>query len=147
MVMKNNYRINVYPITTEDGGISWEAVFPDFSHIVGGGDTPEEALREAYENLDVYFEYMGETNLPQTTNPYTEKYSGKFLLRLSKRLHRDLALQAEKEGLSLNAFCSEALARYMGEKNVVATSLQVPTFNQTYCQINIISTGGFRRQQ
>ena len=145
--MKNNYRINIYPITAEDGSVSWGASFPDFSCVVGGGNTPEEALKEAYENLDIYLEFKGWSNLPKSTNPYTEKYSGKFLMRISKKLHRDLALQAEQEGQSLNAFCSEALARYVGEKSVATVAHQQPTVQQ-FCQINLVLPGTtYRRGQ
>lgn len=38
-----------------------------------------------------------------------KKYSGKFNLRLGKELHERLAIEAVKEGKSLNAFCAEAL--------------------------------------
>ena len=38
-----------------------------------------------------------------------KQYSGKFNLRLGKELHERLALEAFKEGKSLNAFCAEAL--------------------------------------
>jgi predicted HicB family RNase H-like nuclease len=34
------------------------------------------------------------------------KYSGKFNLRLNKTLHERLAIEAVKEGESLNAYCA-----------------------------------------
>ncbi len=37
------------------------------------------------------------------------KYSGKFNLRLDENLHERLAIEAVKQGKSLNAFCTEAL--------------------------------------
>lgn len=38
-----------------------------------------------------------------------KKYSGKFNLRLGSGLHERLAIEAVKEGMSLNAYCAEAL--------------------------------------
>ena len=40
-----------------------------------------------------------------------EKYSGKFVLRLPKSLHKNLAIEAEKEGVSLNQYALYKLAR------------------------------------
>ena len=36
-------------------------------------------------------------------------YSGKFNLRIDKRLHERLALEAARQGKSLNAYCTETL--------------------------------------
>ena len=38
-----------------------------------------------------------------------KRYSGKFNLRLGKELHERLAIEAVKEGKSLNAYCAETL--------------------------------------
>ncbi len=43
-----------------------------------------------------------------------EDYSGKFVVRLPKSLHRQLAERAQREGVSLNALVSIALAQYVG---------------------------------
>ena len=43
-----------------------------------------------------------------------QDYSGKFIVRLPKTLHRELAKQAEREGVSLNALVSAYLAREAG---------------------------------
>jgi predicted HicB family RNase H-like nuclease len=42
-------------------------------------------------------------------SPATKKYSGKFLLRIPAGLHEALAIEAEKNGMSLNALAAEAL--------------------------------------
>lgn len=39
------------------------------------------------------------------------KYSGKFTVRLPKSLHQALVNRAEKEGVSLNLFVTNALSR------------------------------------
>lgn len=43
-----------------------------------------------------------------------DEYSGKFVVRLPKSLHRRLSERASKEGVSLNALVSVALGQYVG---------------------------------
>ena len=43
-----------------------------------------------------------------------EEYSGKFLLRIPKTLHRELVHLAEREAVSLNSFITTTLARSVG---------------------------------
>lgn len=40
-----------------------------------------------------------------------EKYSGKFLLRIPKSLHKRLVEEAKREGISLNQYIIYKLAR------------------------------------
>jgi antitoxin HicB len=43
-----------------------------------------------------------------------DDYSGKFVVRLPKTLHRQLVDRAAREGVSLNALVSVALGQYVG---------------------------------
>lgn len=43
-----------------------------------------------------------------------ETYSGKFVVRVPRSLHRQLVEAAEREGVSLNAYVNVALARVVG---------------------------------
>jgi len=45
-----------------------------------------------------------------------KKYSGKFNLRLGAELHERLAIEAVKEGMSLNAYCADALESGIGRE-------------------------------
>lgn len=47
-----------------------------------------------------------------------EDYSGRFVVRLPKSLHRQLVDRAYKEGVSLNALVSVALGQYVGMESV-----------------------------
>ena len=40
-----------------------------------------------------------------------EEYSGQFKLRIPKSLHRQLALQSKKEGISMNQYCLYLLSQ------------------------------------
>lgn len=44
-----------------------------------------------------------------------ETYSGRFVVRLPRSLHRRLAERAEREGVSLNALVGVALAQFVGQ--------------------------------
>jgi len=46
-----------------------------------------------------------------------ENYSGKFIVRVPKSLHRELAETAEREGVSLNAFVIAALSKAVGQSS------------------------------
>lgn len=70
--------------------------------------TEAETLEEAFERIDdtrrawieLAYEDGMQIPLPRTEN----EYSGKFITRVSKSLHRRLVEQAEHEGISLNQY-------------------------------------------
>lgn len=46
-----------------------------------------------------------------------EDYSGRFVVRIPKSLHRELVEMAEREGVSLNTFVNVALGKTVGQGN------------------------------
>lgn len=62
------------------------------------------------EIMESYLEIKIENNLPIPVPETAEKYSGKFLVRLPKTLHQRLAIEANKEGVSLNQLTLYKLA-------------------------------------
>ena len=118
------YPVAVHQIETEKG-YEWIAEFPDVKGCVGGGDTPEEAVCEAYENLEIHLEFLREEGLPipMVSNNSIKSYNGKISLRVSKSLHESLSKCAEEEGISNNQFIVEAIAEKVGKEKAI-TSLQ-----------------------
>ena len=55
-----NYEIRVLTKLADDGSTYWTACYPSVPCCVGGGDTLEEAISDAQENLSVYLEYLQE---------------------------------------------------------------------------------------
>jgi HicB family len=53
--------------------------------------------------------------LPPPTAEATEAYSGKWVVRMPKSLHRGLAERAREEGVSLNTLAIAMLARGLGQ--------------------------------
>lgn len=79
-----------------------------------GCQTTADSLTELYTNLneimESYLEIKIENNLPIPIPETADKYSGKFVVRLPKTLHQRLAIEAYKEGVSLNQLALYKLA-------------------------------------
>ena len=74
------------------------------------GDTLEELYENLNEAMEGYLEVKLERNLPIPIPETVSKYSGKFVVRLPKSLHQRLAIEAEREGVSLNQLAVYKLA-------------------------------------
>lgn len=99
------YRVTWSPEDGEHVGLCIE--FPSLSWLA---ETPEEALagvRKVVAEVVADLEANGEL-IPQ---PLSEKhYSGEFRVRIPPELHRQLALMAAEQGVSLNRLASAKLA-------------------------------------
>ncbi len=102
-----DYSINVSPIPADEGG-GYMVSFPDLPGCIADGNTVDEALVEAHDafNAWVMAEQADKGKLPA---PKT--YSGQFIQRIPKTLHRQLAKRAESEGVSLNQLTTTLLAQ------------------------------------
>jgi predicted HicB family RNase H-like nuclease len=108
------YRVEIVPIPEEEGG-GFLARLPQFGElgIIGDGDTVEEALSDLAESKKVRFQsYLNEgIDIPEPDQGAVD-YSGRFLIRLPKYLHRQLAESAKSNGVSLNQYVCSLLAMY-----------------------------------
>ena len=52
------YKINVESRIDSDGDVYWAASFQDIPQCVGGGNTKEEAIKDAYDNLSFYLKTL-----------------------------------------------------------------------------------------
>jgi len=70
------------------------------------GETVDE-LRQAFQDsVDDYLEFCAERG----ENP-EKPYSGKLMVRVDPELHKRVALEARKRGVSINSLVGEALSR------------------------------------
>lgn len=95
---------------TDESGIYFYGRIIELDGCQSTGETFEEALENLHEAkkgwLEVKLEYQD--SIP---NPIgDESYSGKFVVRMPKSLHRRLALEAELEGISLNQYVNYKLS-------------------------------------
>lgn len=79
--------------------------------MLGGvhGDDEAAVYAELCDVVDEWVRIYEEDGEPLPESTAGKEYSGKFLLRPGKELHKELALRALRAGESLNAFCVDLL--------------------------------------
>jgi predicted RNase H-like HicB family nuclease len=97
------YTINIRHITDESGSYYFATV-SEFDGCMSDGATYEEAFRNIQEAMEGWIETNLQNGLPVPLPVDTNKYSGKFVVRLPKTLHARLVMEAQKEGVSLNQY-------------------------------------------
>ena len=96
---------------TEEG---WFVRVKELSGCVSEGDTAEEALTMIREAMRLWLEVALAEGIPVPEPRSEEDYSGKFVVRVPRSLHRELVEEAAQEGVSLNQYINAALARSIG---------------------------------
>lgn len=125
--MYNNYRKTVFPYTNKDGSTVWVVEFPDLPGCSAVGNTEEEALAESKVASELWLdEYFEENKCYPVPKEISNSFSGRLLVRMPKTLHKELAAEAEEEGVSLNSLVVALLAQNYGRK------MTKPTFNITF---------------
>lgn len=97
-------------VVEEDDG-AWVASIPDLPGCASFGDTVSQAVEnvQKVKGLWIQGQYKTNADIPEPTNE--DDFSGKFVLRIPKVLHRSLAHEAGKQGVSLNHYASYLLAQ------------------------------------
>ena len=96
----------------EDG--AFVAVCPEFAGLSALGPTAGAATRELEAAVALAVELYEEEGRPVPQPNLRTGYSGQFRVRLPHTLHEWLALQAHREGVSLNTFVLGCLAEAKG---------------------------------
>jgi len=111
------YPFTVRPLSEDEGG-GWLVEFPDLPGCMADGDTPEEAVHEAEDALRSWLETARKHGdaIPAPTRDDTPDYSGKWVLRTPKSLHKKLTERAKTEGVSLNTLAVSLLAEGIGAR-------------------------------
>jgi antitoxin HicB len=108
------YRIELIP---DEGGVV--ARIPDLPGCMSSGDTAEEALKGLEEVKELWLQARLKAghSIPAPTHEASE-YSGKFVLRVPKSLHRSLDERANAENMSLNSYLLYLLTERHAEARV-----------------------------
>jgi len=101
--MELPYHIIIQHITDESGSYYFATV-REFDGCMSHGDTYAEAFENIREAMEGWIETKLENSFPVPQPADESQYSGKFVLRIPKTLHARLAMEAEKEGVSLNQY-------------------------------------------
>ena len=96
-------------IKNEDG--TWYARVVELKGCMTEGDTEEEALEALDDAMKGWLEVAIEDKEPIPEPLESRSFSGKFVVRVPRTMHRDLAKRAEIEGVSLNQLVLTALAK------------------------------------
>jgi antitoxin HicB len=95
-------------LPNEDG--TWFARIVEFAGCMTEADTQEEALEMLDDAMTNWLTAKLEDGDPIPEPMAPENFPGKFLVRMTRSLHRDLARRAEREGVSLNQYVVSKLA-------------------------------------
>lgn len=98
---KFKYPIEVFWSDEDEGYI---AVAPDLPGCSAWGETEEEAIQEIHHAAEAWIEAATELGREIPEPSIDSRYSGKFLMRVPKRLHAELARAAKTQGVSLNQY-------------------------------------------
>jgi predicted HicB family RNase H-like nuclease len=70
------------------------------------GKNPQELRKEFKISLDTFLEVCKEKGITPTKN-----FSGKFNLRVNKKLHNQISVEAESEGKSINQWVVDTISQ------------------------------------
>lgn len=107
--MKLPYTRLVQEMNDESGHYFYSRIL-ELDGCQSTGDTLEELYESLNEAMEGYIEVKLENNLPIPVLETADSYSGKFVVRLPKSLYQRLAIEADKEGVSLNQLALYKLA-------------------------------------
>ncbi len=113
-------------VQAEEGG--YFAQIPDLPGCMAQGETIEEAAKNLEDAKRAWIEVRLEDGLevPPPHEP-VEEYSGRFLLRIPKSLHREVATLARREGTSLNQYALHLLSFALGRQRKADQAVDVTT--------------------
>jgi predicted HicB family RNase H-like nuclease len=88
----------------------WIAHFEEFANVSACGSTPEEALHELQTAWEAMKESYVKNDEPVPVAPSRKIFSGMFNVRIDRRIHRALAIEAAQAGISLNSLVNQKLS-------------------------------------
>lgn len=108
-MQENNDRYTYRQEWSEEDGVYISRCL-EFPSVSTHGETPEIALKELRSVVALILEEM-RTSGERIPEPLGSRpYSGKLVLRIPKAVHRNIAIQAAEEGVSLNQYLVSKLA-------------------------------------
>ena len=88
----------------DNSGEYYFATVLELDGCMSDGATPEEAYANIREAMEGWIETKLEDGFSIPLPIDSEKYSGRFVLRIPKTLHARLAMEAAKDGVPLNQY-------------------------------------------
>ena len=94
---------------------TWFARVVELPGCMTEGDSAQEAAEMILDAMTGWIEIALEDGHAIPEPRPAEDYSGKFVVRLPRSLHRELVQAAERDGVSLNSFVNASLGRAVGQ--------------------------------
>ena len=108
-----DYPFEVRPLAAEDGG-GYLISFPDFAECLSDGQTVDEAIVNGRDALKATIAALKSRKMAVPAPNSGGVASGKFVARVPKTVHAQLATRARAEGVSLNALVLTFIAQGLG---------------------------------
>lgn len=108
--MKLPYTIEMTP----DPEVGWVVSVKELNGCISQGETQSEALEMIRDAMRGWLKLAIEDDDPIPEPRSLDAYSGRFLVRVPRSLHRELVARAEEEGVSLNQYINVSLAGTVG---------------------------------
>ncbi len=121
MTQPTDYPFEVRPLAQADGG-GYLVSFPDFAECISDGETIDEALENGRDALKATIAALKAKKLPVPSPNGGGVASGKFVARVPKTVHAQLATRAKAEGVSLNTLVLTFIAQGLGAASSRARS-------------------------
>lgn len=106
--LKIPYRLEIVPDTEEGGFV---ASYPELPGCVTCGETEEQAAANASDAKKAWLEAALEDGIHIAEPDSENSFSGQFKVRIPKSLHKQLAEQSKREGISMNQYCLYLLSQ------------------------------------
>ena len=100
-----------YRVTWSDEDNEYVGLCAELPSLSWLAATPEDALKGIRTTVKKCIKDLNQTGEPIPKAITSKKYSGKFMVRVPPELHRQLAVKAAEEGVSLNRVVSSKLAQ------------------------------------
>ena len=112
------YRFEIRPLSRAEGG-GFLISFPDLPGCISDGETIAEAAKNGKEAFQSWVSARLHDRLPvpepsQHEERALDAYSGRFVQRIPRSLHAELAARADSEGVSLNSLVLALIANGLG---------------------------------
>jgi predicted RNase H-like HicB family nuclease len=123
-------------IVEDDGEVV--ATIPDLPGCASFGDTIEAAVRNLNETKELWIRGRIDAGQPVPEPSQIEDFSGKFVLRIPRGLHKSLDREAKRQGVSLNQYVLHLLSeRHATSK--VEQALEMSKLLMRACQRHLDS--------
>ena len=112
----NDYPFEIRPLSEAEGG-GFLISYSDFAECISDGSTVPQAITNGRKALAETIEALRHKGLPVPAPHSGGAASGKFVARVPKSVHAQLATRAKAEGVSLNSLVLTFIAEGLGRRD------------------------------